>query len=133
MVNKLLNDAKRESAAGVISAVFGVLISIIVVWMVIEVCLLGLAKAQITRVASDLARQASSYRLAGSQPFNPDGFAAVELGKLYRASKISIAQNQSSTVVVVAIPAAVVMGGLSADAFDLRTIQASSTWPTEGE
>lgn len=116
-----------------ISAIFGVLVSIIVLWMVIEVCLLGLAKAQIARVASDLARQASAYHRANSPPFNPDGSAAFELGKLFRSAKISIAQNRSSTVVVVAVPATVIMGGLSADAFGLQTIQASSTWPNEGE
>lgn len=124
---------KQESAAGVISAVFGVLISLVVLWMVVEVCLLGLAKAQIMRVASDLARQASAYQNSESIPSLLDSSASSELGRLYSSSKISVAQSQTSTVVVVAIPAASIVGGLTADTFGLRTIKAASSWPTEGE
>ena len=100
--------------------------------MVVEVCLLGLAKAQIMRVASDLARQASAYQSDESTPSLLDGSASLELGKLYSSSKITIAQSQTSTVVVVAVPAASIVGGLTADTFDLRMIKAASSWPTEG-
>ena len=58
------------------------------------------------RVASDLARQASAYQSDESTPSLLDGSASLELGKLYSSSKITIAQSQTSTVVVVAVPAA---------------------------
>lgn len=121
-----------ERGSGVVSAISGTLMAVVCIWVMAEVCLIGLTQARIDRVSADLARSVSAAQTSGSNPTAILGSRAVLLlGQLDSRASVIEGVSQNEVRVQISVPIRSIVGSSVGWLFGNGTLTSSGFWPLE--